>query len=157
MPAARQAVRHAFAKLLSGFPCRWKSHGMIPGPSLEHVGLGALSLQSCPQLRRHHEHPAVVVLRGAGLQPDGARLEVDLSPLERQHLAPDPPARDIGECHDRPCVLGQVPSHGLVLIALEEALADVVLLELLDPRRVAVLAPVPLGSGNIVVHDADEP
>ena len=39
----------------------------------------------------------LAVLRGAWIKPDFPRLEIDVTPLERQHLGSEPPPRQVGE------------------------------------------------------------
>ena len=58
-------------------------------------------LEELLQLRRQVEDAPLAVLRRAGVEPDLADLEVDLPPLQRQHLAVDPPPGDVRERHDR--------------------------------------------------------
>src|SRR5215510_1001226 len=47
------------------------------------LGDGALGLERGAQLRRHHEHAPLEVLRRARIEPHNTGLEIDVSPLER--------------------------------------------------------------------------
>jgi len=58
------------------------------------------------ELRRQVEDAAFQILRCSGIQPNFASLEIDLSPLQRQDLTVDTPARDKGEGHHWTPVLG---------------------------------------------------
>lgn len=95
---------------------------------------GALRLERVAQLGRHHEDSALEVLGRAGVEADDPGLEVDLTPLECEHLAPDAPASDVGERDDGLRVGGRVGADGFVLAILEEAGPDVVLLQHRDVR-----------------------
>ena len=59
---------------------------------------------------------------------------VNVGPLPGQDLRLHAPARDVGDFHDRPQILGEMLNHGPELFALEKAFADVVLLERRDVR-----------------------
>src|SRR5437870_7938281 len=53
------------------------------------------------EVRRQVDESPVVVLRRACIQPQGARLEVELSALQHEDLALHPPARRVGDsCGD---------------------------------------------------------
>src|SRR6185369_576470 len=52
---------------------------------------GALRLERRPKLRRHHERPALLILRGPGIEPDDPGLEIHVAPLQGEHFAPDAP------------------------------------------------------------------
>ena len=56
-------------------------------PALELVSRLALRLERRAQLRDQREGSALAVLRAPDIECDDARLEVDLSPLERQDRA----------------------------------------------------------------------
>ena len=101
-------------------------HLLLP---LNLVSSGTLLLQELMQLRREVEHAPLAILRRAWIEPDLSDAKIDLPPLERQHLAVDPPPGDVREGHDRPHALRQVCKHGLVLLPLEETDADIVLPE----------------------------
>ncbi len=120
-PARWDAVTQAPRMLFSGRPWRWKTQGITtPRRCSSAVGRLPLGLQTRPELGRHDEDLAFVVLRGPGLQPDRAGLEVHLALLKRQDLAPDAPAGDVGEGNDRTGVVVQVGADSLGLLPLEE-------------------------------------
>jgi len=100
----------------------------------------ALPLEDRAERRCHREHPALPVLRLAGLEPEPAGLEVHVRPLAREELRADAPAGDIGDLGHRPERLGERGKHGTKLRRLEEALARVVLPEHRDVRPVRDLA-----------------
>jgi len=64
-------------------------HLLLP---LNLVSQRPLPLQELVQFRGEVEHPSLTVLRGPRVEPDLADAEIHLPPLERQHLAVDPPA-----------------------------------------------------------------
>ncbi len=64
---------------------------------LQRLPLHIAGFEQGTQRPRHREHAALAVLRGAGIQPYLAALEVHLTPLQRQHLRRDAPAGDGGE------------------------------------------------------------
>src|SRR6185436_9396117 len=51
---------------------------------LEALVLGVTRFEESAKIVSHREHPALAVLRGLGIQPDLAGLEVDLTPFERE-------------------------------------------------------------------------
>ena len=55
--------------------------------------LRVLRLKERTQIVRHWEDSSFAVLRGASVEANFARVEIDLSPLQRQDLACDAPAR----------------------------------------------------------------
>jgi hypothetical protein len=97
--------------------------------TLKLVGGPALFLEAWRGDRASSRTPDLKVLRGPRVQADDARLEIDLTPLKREHLAPDAPAGDVGERHDRLRIAGQLSAHCLVLVILEEAGSHVLLLQ----------------------------
>src|SRR5215831_952319 len=74
------------------------------------------------ELRRQVDHASIVVLRGPRIQAQRASAEIELAPLEREHLALGPPAEGIGNRDRDPEILGQMPAYRLKLLALEETL-----------------------------------
>ena len=79
------------------------------------VGVRAARGQQPAQVVGHREHAPVAVLGGAGVEPDLAGREVDLSPFEREDLGRRAPAGDVGELRDVAQRLGQVGDHCLEL------------------------------------------
>src|SRR5207249_846820 len=75
------------------------------------------------EVRRQVDEPPLVVLGGACIQPQCARLEVELTALQHEDLALHPPAKRVGDSCGDLKVWRQVLSDGLILLALEEALA----------------------------------
>ena len=65
--------------------------------------------------------------RCAGVQRDGAGLQIDVAPLERQDFRLHPPAGQIGELRDRLQGWPQLALHRRELVRLEESHPDVVL------------------------------
>src|SRR5437899_11436620 len=59
--------------------------------------IGSLRFKNGPQLVSKGKLPSFAVLRLARLEPYDASVEIDLMPLQRQDLARQPPASDIGE------------------------------------------------------------
>ena len=108
--------------------------------SLKILGDRSLLFKQFAQLARHRERASLAVLRRARIEPDFAGGEIDLSPLERQHLAVDPPAGDVRERRDGSHRLRQSRQHGHELFALEEADPDVVFLQ---QRNVGLLEELP--------------
>ena len=53
----------------------------------ERIGRCALRLKHCPEVGRHVEQPALVVLRRPRLESDDASLEIDLGPGKGKDLA----------------------------------------------------------------------
>src|SRR5882724_2479207 len=108
---------------------RRKSWRCIPGaPAASHAAAHAFLI-----------HASLVVLRRAGLQAQRAGLEVELAPLEREDFALHAPAARVRDRDGRLEVRREEPADGLVLIALEEALARWALLRLLlAPHDVGV-------------------
>jgi hypothetical protein len=72
------------------------------------------------QITRHRERAPFSILRRAGIEPDLAAGEVHPSPLERQSLAVDSPARDVCEGRDGAHRLRQSLKHRQKLLALED-------------------------------------
>jgi hypothetical protein len=68
-----------------------------------------------------------------------AHAEIDLPPLNREHLAVDSPPGHVREGHGRPHTLWQVCKNGFVLLVLEEANANVVLAQHGEVRLVMQL------------------
>jgi hypothetical protein len=93
-----------------------------------------LLLEDSLQLLVQVAVPGFAVLRLAGLQADDAVLEVHPIPRQVQDLGPSPPGL-IREGHKALEVVGQGVSQGQEVTVLEEALADVFLLEHLDVGR----------------------
>ena len=100
--AASSALRGPSATI------RKNTHGTICPAFFSPSLVVALRLQERPQLVGQLEHAALAVLRRARVQPHLAAFEVDVAPLERQHLARDAPAGDVRERHDRPQLRRQV-------------------------------------------------
>jgi hypothetical protein len=80
-----------------------------------------LRLEERAQLGGHRELAALLVFGRALLQAHPIGDEIDLPPLEGQHLAVRPPAREVRERDHGPHRLGQFGAHRLKLGALEEA------------------------------------
>lgn len=68
-----------------------------------------------------YTEPAVVGLRGAGVQAQRPGLQVELRERQGQNLGLRPPAVRMGDGDGRPEILRQVPADCLVLMILEEA------------------------------------
>ena len=64
-------------------------------PSLFILGDHPLPTKKFAQFHRHRERTPFAVLRLARIESDFPSGEIDLSPLERQNLAVDPPASDV--------------------------------------------------------------
>ena len=69
------------------------------------------------------------------VQTNDTRLEVHVSPLEREHLAWNPPSGDVGELHGWPDCRWQEIQHAFQLLAFEEARPHVSFLEHRDVRH----------------------
>jgi len=59
-------------------------------PALERLDLRPVLAEFAEQVDREERRTALVVLRLAGLQADDAAVEVDVAPLEVEHLSPAP-------------------------------------------------------------------
>jgi hypothetical protein len=67
-----------------------------------------LSLEKTAEIVGHWENTAFAILGGAWIKPDLAAPEIDLTPLEREDFARNPPPRDVGELDDRSKRRGQM-------------------------------------------------
>lgn len=109
-----------------GLPGAVEHVGDDPSELLLHgVGRCALGLEHRAQFGGEGESPGLIVLRGAGLEPHRAGREVDLSPLELQHLTRHTPAGEIGERDDGLQRGREALSHRRELLGLKESGADV--------------------------------
>src|SRR5258705_5406645 len=86
----RTAVRLRSCRMRPGRAwCGGRPRDDASGLPLLGLGDGALRFERRPELRRHHERAALEVFGRARVESHDARLEIDLTPLEREHLASD--------------------------------------------------------------------
>ena len=111
-----------------------------PAPPLQILSDRSLLIKQLPQATRHWERAPLSILRLPWIESDFAGAEIDLSPFERQDLTIDPPTRDVRESCDGPHRLRQPRQHRQKLVTLEEADADVVLVEESDVSYLEELA-----------------
>jgi len=107
------------------------------------VVFGLLGLQELLERVGERKRSTLIVLGRVRVQMDDTGLELDVPPLELQHLARNPPAGDVGELDGRTDSRGQVSEDALDLLALEEARSHVALLEHRNVRHVHHLAVLP--------------
>lgn len=149
-PACRQADTQDFRKSRMrrpwNRPPRCANRDDAPGLSLDraypfHVA-GELRLE----LGRQIHHPAIRILRGPRVQAERARLQIQLTALERQDLTLHPPPEGVPDAHRELQARGEVAAYGLELLPLEKALTGRRLLEVADhrqPEQLAVLVGQP--------------
>jgi hypothetical protein len=80
-------------------------------PPLQILSDRSLLIKQFAQIARHRERASLSILRLPWIEPDFAAPEIDLSPLEWQDLAVDPPPRDVREGRDRAHRLRQSLKH----------------------------------------------
>ena len=120
------------ASSLMGSPSRWKTCGTMRSAFFSGFVRGEpRSLSSGLKRRRHREGcgPPRRLLVVAGSSGTTRHVPIDLPPLERQDLAVEAPARQVGERHDR-----TVAAAGRVAAALPRVWA-----RSKNPRRDVVL------------------
>ena len=117
----------ASACLINGFrewplaDSRLRKPGVSPFASAcTNSALCFLRAEHFHQRWREVDDPAVVILRGARLQANGAGVQVHLAPLEGQDFALHPPAERVGDAYGHLEVRAEVPLHGVELRPLEE-------------------------------------
>jgi hypothetical protein len=84
--------------------------------------LRVLRLQEPAQIIGQGKDAAFAVLRGARVEPDLTRVEIDLSPFEREHFGGDAPPGDVREGDDRLDLGGQVRQDRLELLPFSHEL-----------------------------------
>jgi hypothetical protein len=115
------ADRNATLKLSMGRPAPWNTRGQTTlSLPLEILGHRSLLFRQFTQFVSHRKGPALAVLRFPWIEPHFAGAEIDLAPLERQDLAVDPPAGDVGERRRRPNGFRELRQRRQELITLGE-------------------------------------
>src|SRR5712691_7460429 len=111
-----------------------------PEPTLERFDARPVGFQLGKQRRREVGFSALVVLGPLGVEPYRPALEVQVTPLEPEHLSPTPRQR-VAECDREPVRLRQSLPDGSEHLRLAEASARRRFLELADhgqPQELAV-------------------
>ena len=108
--------------------------------SLKILGDRSLLFKHLAQLTRHRERSSLAVLGLSRIEPDFPGAEIDLTPLEWQNLAVNPPACEVRKRRWRSYGFRQMCEDRQELIPLEESDAHVVFLQ---KRNVRFLNQLP--------------
>jgi hypothetical protein len=141
-----------------GRPERWTAQADDLELPLKILGDRSLLFKHFTQLVRHRERAPLPILRFSRIEPDFPGAEIDLSPLERQNLAVDPPAGDVREDCSRSNGLRKMRQHREELIALEEPNPYVVFLQKRGEPPVATdFCSLELAGWRVLVMGATAP
>lgn len=98
--AALQAASQRFRKSPIGLPFFSKTKGQNV-PAFFRASCSSAAPRAFPQLHSKGENPSFIVLGRTRVEHDPAGVEVDLAPLKVLDLAPESPASNVRESHER--------------------------------------------------------
>ena len=139
-PAALHALAQALRKFRMGVPlwaprrCGKRSGMMRPSFFSSASTRATWAARSDFSTGGRYTNAPLVILRRAGVQAQRAVLELEVPALECEHLRLHPPAVGAGEVEGRLEIGVEMPAYGVVLLALEEALARPGFLQLGEQR-----------------------
>src|SRR5262249_17272097 len=104
-----------------------------------------LFFQHLAEPRRERELATLAVFRLAWVEPQPARLQVQMMPLSREQLVRHAPSSDVSRFDGGVVMLWQMLEHGVELVMLEETFAGVVQSQL---RYVRLASHFPRSQGQ---------